>query len=212
MSCWSMLVKSRMSPVEKPISKTANGFSNCTPTVFAWFFYPEQNMRALRDMFVTEPISCATALHMFNISKKFSNRWISNSPTYQRYYRHHRHAYSACNCGRKNRSCIFSIIPWSSLQKISNRDWTLSPSNYRAEYIFQLKQILDLYDYYSSLVTQLDAHSEQCTRTAFVINPKEHLSKPLKRNVHKKTKMLPPLISELNSTASACWPGPSRWA
>jgi hypothetical protein len=64
--------------------------------------------------------------------------------------------------------------------------------NYRVEYIFQLKQMLDLYDYYSSLVAQLDTQTETMyAQLPPLVNPNERPLKPLKRNVHKKAKNAP---------------------
>jgi hypothetical protein len=64
--------------------------------------------------------------------------------------------------------------------------------NYRTEYIFQLKQMLDLYDYYSSLVVQLDAQTETMyAHLPSLVNQKDRPLKPLKRNVHKKNKNAP---------------------
>lgn len=63
--------------------------------------------------------------------------------------------------------------------------------NYRTEYIFQLKQMLDLYDYYSSLVAQLDMKTESMYKQLpSRIDPKQKPLKPLKRNI-KKTKNAP---------------------
>lgn len=64
--------------------------------------------------------------------------------------------------------------------------------NYRTEYIFQLKQMLDLYDYYSLLIIQLDAKTETMyAQLPSLLDPKEHPLKTLKRNVGKKTKNTP---------------------
>jgi len=64
--------------------------------------------------------------------------------------------------------------------------------NYREEYIFQLKQMLDLYDYYSSLITNLDAKTETMyQQLPSVVNPEERPLKPLKRNTNKKNKNSP---------------------
>jgi len=64
--------------------------------------------------------------------------------------------------------------------------------NYREEYIFQLKQMLDLYNYYTSLIVDLDAKTESLyQQLPSLIDPTEHPLKPLKRNVNKKSKNAP---------------------
>lgn len=77
--------------------------------------------------------------------------------------------------------------------KHSQQDIELSlEGTYRKEYIFQLKQMLDLYDYYTSLVVDLDAKTESLyQQLPSLVDPVEHPLKPLKRNVNKKSKNAP---------------------
>jgi len=64
--------------------------------------------------------------------------------------------------------------------------------NYRPEYIFQLQQMLKLYDYYSALIVELDAKTETMySQLPSKIEPKDHPLKPLKRNAGKQTKNSP---------------------
>jgi len=64
--------------------------------------------------------------------------------------------------------------------------------NYRSEYIFQLKQMLSLFDYYALLITELDHETEAMYKQLpSLINPKEHPLKSLKRNSKRKMRNSP---------------------
>lgn len=64
--------------------------------------------------------------------------------------------------------------------------------NYRKEYIFQLKQILDLYNYYSKLVVELDIETENIyKKLPSKVNPDEKPLKPNKRNSGRNNKNTP---------------------
>lgn len=64
--------------------------------------------------------------------------------------------------------------------------------NYQKEYIFQLKQIVDLYDFYTKLVKELDQEAEKMYKLLpSKINPEEKPLKPLKRNTGRKHKNTP---------------------
>lgn len=64
--------------------------------------------------------------------------------------------------------------------------------NYRKEYIFQLKQMLHLHDYYATLIAELDVEVETMYRALpSLIHPEEKPLKPLKRNANRKTKNSP---------------------
>jgi hypothetical protein len=64
--------------------------------------------------------------------------------------------------------------------------------NYRAEYIFHLNQMLNLYDYYGSLIIELDREAETMYKQLpSRIDPKDQPLKPLKRNTNRKSKNTP---------------------
>ena len=63
--------------------------------------------------------------------------------------------------------------------------------NYRKEYIFQLKQILQLYDYYGNLIAEIDAVCEKMYQQLPSLSQSLPSLKPLKRNTDKKTKNSP---------------------
>lgn len=64
--------------------------------------------------------------------------------------------------------------------------------NYRREYIFQLKQMLNLFDYYASLITELDRETETMYKQLpSLIDPHKHPLKPLKRGSNRKMKNSP---------------------
>lgn len=64
--------------------------------------------------------------------------------------------------------------------------------NYRAEYLFQLKQILCLYDYYSHLITELDAETEKMyQQLPSCVDPLSQPLKPLKRGSNRKMRNSP---------------------
>jgi transposase len=156
-------------------------------------FIPEQNMRALRDMVRHRAnLLRYRASHVQHIQKilqqmnlKLTNVISDITGTTGM------HILRAIVEGKTDPAYLASFRDPHCKKSQTEIELSLQ-GNYRAEYIFQLKQILDLYDYYSSLVTQLDAHSETMyAQLPSLINPKEHPLKPLKRNVHKKTKNAP---------------------
>jgi transposase len=64
--------------------------------------------------------------------------------------------------------------------------------NYRSEYIFQLKQMLNLFDHYALLIAELDHETEAMYKQLpSLINPKEHPLKPLKRSSKRTMKNSP---------------------
>jgi transposase len=64
--------------------------------------------------------------------------------------------------------------------------------NYRPEYVFQLKQMLNLYDHYALLITELDHETEAMyQQLPSLTEPNEHPLKPLKRNTNRKSKNSP---------------------
>lgn len=64
--------------------------------------------------------------------------------------------------------------------------------NYRKEYIFQLKQMLNLFDYYASLITELDRETETMYKQLpSLIDPHQQPLKPLKRGSNRKMKNSP---------------------
>jgi len=64
--------------------------------------------------------------------------------------------------------------------------------NYRPEYIFQLAQLLSLYDDYSSLIAKVDQETEQMYRDLpSLIDPIAKPIKPMKRNSKRKVKNAP---------------------
>jgi transposase len=63
---------------------------------------------------------------------------------------------------------------------------------YRSEYVFQLKQQLGLYDYYTSLMTEADQEIERVFhKIPSRLDPASQPLKPLKRNSKRKTKNSP---------------------
>lgn len=63
--------------------------------------------------------------------------------------------------------------------------------NYRKEYIFQLKQMLQLYDYYGNLIAEIDTETEKMYQQLPSLSHSLQPLKPLKRNRDKKTKNSP---------------------
>ncbi len=64
--------------------------------------------------------------------------------------------------------------------------------NYRKEYIFQLKQMLNLFDHYGTLITELDRETETMYKQLpSMIDPKENPLKPLKRGSNRTMKNSP---------------------
>jgi len=64
--------------------------------------------------------------------------------------------------------------------------------NYRPEYIFQLRQLLDLYDYYGSLIQQLDQETEHMYhQLPSRVDPTAQSAKPRKRNANRRMKNAP---------------------
>ena len=64
--------------------------------------------------------------------------------------------------------------------------------NYRSEYIFQLRQMIDLYDYYGSLITKLDHETEKMyQQLPSLIDHIAQPLKPLKRSSKRKMKNSP---------------------
>jgi transposase len=64
--------------------------------------------------------------------------------------------------------------------------------NYRTEYIFQLAQMLQLYDYYSTLIAELDRKTETMYQQLPArIESNQVPLKPLKRNVNRRAKNAP---------------------
>lgn len=64
--------------------------------------------------------------------------------------------------------------------------------NYRKEYIFQLKQTLNLFDYYATLITELDRETETMYKQLpSLIDPQQQPLKPLKRGSNRTMKNSP---------------------
>jgi hypothetical protein len=64
--------------------------------------------------------------------------------------------------------------------------------NYRSEYIFQLKQMLNLFDHHASLIAELDHETEAMDKQLpSLINPQEHPLEPLKRSSKRTMKNSP---------------------
>ncbi len=156
-------------------------------------FIPEQNIRALRDMIRHRAnLLRFRASHIQHIQKilqlmnlKLTNvisdvtgttgmhilRSIVNGNTDPKYLASFRDPH----CKKSEQEIELSL-----------------EGNYRKEYVFQLKQMLDLYNYYSSLITELDNETETMYRQLpSLVNPKERPLKPLKRNVNKKARNAP---------------------
>jgi len=183
----SMLVNQDVLRSKKPISKTANGFSNCTPTVFCMVsFIPEQNsvgsaarvwLSSQSNLPALPRFTCSTypikILHSMNL--KLTNV-ISDD------YGTHRHAYSCVQLWKENRSCIFSIIPWSSLKKSQSTQIELfSPRQLQSRiYAFNsskysISMTIILHSLHNSMPTP-----KQCTRNCFAHQPKRTPSQTIK--------------------------------
>lgn len=156
-------------------------------------FIPEQNIRALRDMIRHRAnllrYRAAHVQHMQKILQqmnlKLTNVISDITGTTGM------HILRAIVAGKTDPNYLSSFRDPHCKKSQTEIELSLQ-GNYRVEYIFQLKQMLDLYDYYSSLVAQLDAQTETMyAQLPPLVNPQERPLKPLKRNVHKKAKNAP---------------------
>ena len=156
-------------------------------------FIPEQNMRALRDMVRHRAnLLRYRASHVQHIQKilqqmniKLTNVISDITGTTSM------HILRAIVVGKTDPTYLSSFRDPHCKKSQTEIELSLQ-GNYRTEYIFQLKQMLDLYDYYSSLVVQLDAQTETMyAHLPSLVNQKDRPLKPLKRNVHKKNKNAP---------------------
>jgi transposase len=156
-------------------------------------FIPEQNMRALRDMVRHRAnLLRYRASHVQHIQKilqqmniKLTNVISDITGTTSM------HILRAIVAGKTDPTYLSSFRDPHCKKSQTEIELSLQ-GNYRTEYIFQLKQMLDLYDYYSSLVVQLDAQTETMyAHLPSLVNQKDRPLKPLKRNVHKKNKNAP---------------------
>ena len=123
-------------------------------------FIPEQNMRALRDMVRHRAnLLRYRASHVQHIQKilqqmniKLTNVISDITGTTSM------HILRAIVAGKTDPTYLSSFRDPHCKKSQTEIELSLQ-GNYRTEYIFQLKQMLDLYDYYSSLVVQLDAQT-----------------------------------------------------